>query len=267
MNKILMTRIAVVLLLIIGIALVVWSRLYVPDYPEGVLYDKATYSIKPQTILTSLAQGKTDVFVPLTTEPEGSWPILWPSGSFVWSQKDYMAVANALHKLVWNESLENWHLIRASFQIDQCRDIFGRIDNANLSFFQRQEGSNNVHGFWISPMLGNVTAGDQYSQRSGWTADWDIIDLNKMKINNVDAALLVAERNGGEKVRLEAKNDCRINLLLAPDRFENDLLSHPFSRYSWGWSVIYWSNESNSDPLFSIVIDPYTGRYKILNTK
>ena len=249
--------------MIMGSMTVVRYWLYAPDYPEDVLNDKITYTIDPQTILASLDRGETDVFQPAPPEPEGAWPILWPSGSFVWGQENYLKIADALHQVVWKEALENWHLIRASFQISQCQDIFGRIDSANLSFFQREGDRNDVHGFWINPMQGNVTAGNQYSHRSGWTSKWETIDLGIIKINSVDAALLVAEENGGENARFEAKNECRISLLLAPDRLENEFLSDPFSRYGWGWSVIYWPNEANADPIFSITIDPYTGKYEI----
>lgn len=263
MNKKTVTWITVALLLVIGTAFVVWSRLYTPDYPEGVLYNKVTYTINPQTILTSLDRGETNVFLPAPLEPEGPWPILWPSGSFIWDQEDYMEVADTLHQFVWNESLGNWHLIRASFQINQCQDIFGKIDSASFSFFQRQEGWNTVHGFWINPMFGNVTAGNQYSQRMGWTANWETIDPDKIKVNSVDAALLAAEEHGGREARLLVKNECRITLLLAPDRLKYDFLAHPFTRYGWGWSVIYWPNESNADPIFEITVDPHTGNYEI----
>ncbi len=263
MNKNTLLGVVLALVLTIGSIIVVRSWLYAPDYPEDVLYDEVTYAINPQTILASLHRGETNVFQPAPREPEGGWPILWPFGSFVWSQENYLNVANALHLDVWKETLGNWHLIRASFQINQCEDIFGKIDGASFSFFQRQEGRNIVHGFWINPTFGIVTAGNQYSHRSGWTSHWEAIDLDKIKINSVDEALLVAEENGGERARFEAKNECRIILLLAPDRLENDFLSNPLSRYSWGWSVIYWPKEVNADPIFSITIDPYTGKYKV----
>jgi hypothetical protein len=262
MNKKTIAWIAIALLLSIVVIFIGLRRFYIPDYPEGVLYDKVTYVIDPQTILTSLDRGETDVFLPAPPEPEGSWPIIWPPGSFVWNEQSFKKVADALHQLVWQEPLQNWQLIRASYQINQCQEIFGGIDSASLSFFQNEGGQNVVHGFWINPMYGNVTAGNQYSQRMGWS-HWETIDPDKMKISNVDAALLVAEENGGKEIRSSLKNKCKITLLLAPDRYKYNFLTHPLNRYGWGWNVIYWSNQSNSDPLFSIVIDPYTGGFKI----
>ena len=266
MNKINTIRNLTLLFLIIGIAGFLWFRFfYSPNYPEGVLSESTTYLIKPDTILVSLDQGDNDVFMPTPSEPEVDWPQLWSPGIFSWDQKDYLKIANKLHQIVWKESLENWHLIRAYFRVDQCQDIFGKIDAANLSFYQNENALNHVHGFWINPLYGYVEAGDEYSHNGDWTAT--SINLDDVKINTVETALSIAEENGGKDVRSAMKNECRVTLLLAPDRLEYDFLSHPFTRYGWGWNVIYWSNESNSEPLFSIVIDPYTGGYKILNTK
>ena len=262
MNKKTIAWIAVSLVLSIVIIFLGLVRFYLPDYPEGVLYDKVTYAIDPQTILASLDRGERDVFLPAPPEPEGSWSIIWPSGSFIWNEQSFIKVANALHQLNWQESLENWKLIRASYQINQCQEVYGKIDSASLSFFRNEEGQNVVHGFWINPMYGNVTAGNQYSQRMGWTS-WETINPDKMKVGSVDAALQVAEENGGKEIRSSLKNICKITVLLAPDRYKYDFLSHPLSQYGWGWSVIYWDNQSNSNPLLSIVIDPYTGAFKI----
>jgi hypothetical protein len=252
--------------LIVDVFVFTWYHLYVPDYPEGTLSEKVTYTINPQTILASLERGETNVFQSAPPEPDGAWPILWASSSFVWNQEDYMKVASALHLRVWGESLDNWKLIRATFNIDRCQDIFMKIDSVSLSFFQRQEGWNNVHGFWINPTYGIVTAGNEYSHRAGWRATWNPLNFEKIRINNVDAALLAAEENGGEEARLAANNECNISLILAPDRFEYNILSHPLKRYSWGWSIIYWLNEPNKEPIFSINVDPYTEEIEIMNS-
>jgi len=262
MNKKNVVWITVLLALCVFALAIIRSQLYLPDYPEDVLYDQVTYRIDPQTILVSLDSGEKNVFLPAPPEPEGAWPILWPSGTFIWDQDAYMKVADALHVYVWKESLEDWHIIRAVFFINQCSDILGRIDSADFSFYQRRDGLNYVHGFHINPMSGNVTAGDQYSYRNGWGEKWKNLDMDKIKINNVDAALRIAEENGGKEIRLSAKNECRLSLLLAPDGLEYNI-SHPFTHYGWGWNLYYWPNGSNQDPLFSINIDPYTGKYEI----
>jgi len=262
MGKKAIIRGIVSLVLIIGIiAFSHYRFFYTPEYPEGVLFDSKVYLIDPQTILTSLDREGTRVFLSAPPEPEDGWPQLWPSGSFAWNQEDYLKIADALHQLIWNESLEDWHLIRADFDIDQCQDIWGRIDSARLSFYQRREGQIGVHGFRINPLHGYVEAGCEYSRYEGWATS--TIDLDHVKINNVNAALSVAEEDGGREARSSVKNECRVTLLLSPDRIEYDVLSHPFTRYGWGWSVIYWPNISNADPIFEITIDPYTGKHEI----
>lgn len=266
MNRKPAIRSLILLVSIVGVASLLSFRFYyIPDYPEGVLSEPDTYLIKPDTILNSLDQGDNNTFIATPSEPEADWPQLWPPGTFSWDQREYLKIANNLHQFIWKESLDNWHLIRAYFRIDQCRDIFGKIDAANLSFYQHKEGLNNVHGFWVNPMYGYVQAGSEYSHTGSWTAK--SIDLDNVKVNTVETALSIAEENGGQNMRSTIKNECRITLLLSPDGLEYDFFSHPLTRYGWGWNVIYWSNKSNSEPLFSIVIDPYTGRHRTLSTK
>ena len=152
---------------------------------------------------------------------------------------------------------------------DQCMNIFGRIEGASLSFYQRRESWNYVHDFWIMPSYGVVKAGDEYSHHSGYKAKWQSIDLNNAKINSVVSALQVAEQHGGSEARTLAKNECKISILLAPDRIKYDILSHPFTPYGWGWEILYWSNKPNRSPgpLFGINVDPYTGKYKVLRSE
>lgn len=253
---------------LISMALAFVSRqLSAPDYPEDILYDKVIYAINPQTILASLERGESNIFQLSPPEPEGGWPVSWDPSSFSWNQGDYLIVTDALHLFIWKESLEDWHLIRASFQIDQCQDVSGKIDSANLSFFQRQGKFNIVHGFWINPMYGIVTAGNQYSHQDSWITKWKSIDLNKAKVNNVASALQLAEKSGGMEARFAVMNECKISLLLAPDRLEYGFFARPFNQCDWGWSVIYWSNKSDAEPIFSITIDPYSEEYETFPEK
>ena len=268
MNKKFFVWIAFIVLSIIGV--ITFYNIYTPNYPEGTLSDdRVTYKIDTQTIIASIDKGETNVFLPAPTEPEGEREILWPSGSFSWDQEDYLKVADALHQLVWDESLDNWQLIRAGFEISQCQSMDRRIDSAEFSFFQRQEGTNSVHGFWITPLYGIVHAGNETSRRSsGYTAKWKGIDLKNVKINNVNEALQIAEESGGRAVRAEVENECRISILLAPDRIKYDILSHPFTPYGWGWEIYYWSNNPNRSPgpLFGTIVDPYTAQYKVVTS-
>ena len=66
------------------------------------------YKIDPEIILTSLQHKKIDVFMPATSNPlYDDVPLQWPAGSLPWNQEDYINIANALHKHVWKDSLEN----------------------------------------------------------------------------------------------------------------------------------------------------------------
>ena len=255
MRKKIAVWIAIVLVLFIGAIII--RVTYEPEYHEGVLTNTVIYTFNPQTINASLDRGDIDVFSVAPPEPEDGWPRLWPPGSFAWNQKDYMKIANALHQFVWKESLEDWQLVYAGFQVRQCHDVLGKFDIAALSFYKRNGVRNIVHGMWIDPLHGIVTIGDD----SGYVGIWKGIDLKNIPVNSADTALQMAEENGGREARLLAKNECYIYILFAPYVLKHSFLSHPFYRYDWGWSIRYVNDALTA--IFNMTIDPYTGKYKI----
>jgi hypothetical protein len=87
------------------------------------------------------------------------------------------------------------------------------------------------------------------------------MDFDKAEIQNASAALKVSEDNGGRDARLKDINGCSVDISLAPYAFKYDVLPIPLSRPDWGWHAVY-TNDS-SEIIFEIVIEPYTGRYRI----
>jgi hypothetical protein len=248
---------AISIIIVSAIAYKIYLYIYVlrdaPEYPTEVMNDMVTYTIDPQTILNALEQGDSDVFMTALESPiYDNVPLLWTPGSFSWDQDDYQQVANALHQFVWSESLNDWHLYFAHFNTAQCDDAF-RTDGASFGFYQRQQNSYyTVHNIVIDLNYGYVYAGNDDGY---YTGTWKDIELEKVQVNSLDKALVIAEQTGGQDVRLAIADSkkCNIDIFFAPFT-SNDA--------DWGWRVTYWQDVSTS--VYGIVIDPYTGGHRIL---
>lgn len=232
-----------------------------PTSPTGKpVYNMEIYKIDPETTLPSLHAGRTDVFMVTHENPiYDNVPALEPHSSFPWNQEDSISVANAFHKFVWKEPLDNWKLYSAAFTIPQCKDI-SRINSAGFQFYQRQKNLYYLfHNVDINLEYGYIYASDSNGY---YTGRWKDLDLDKVTVNSVDKALLIAEQNGGQEARtsLQDSKSCHISIFYSP----RPLFGQSWS--TWGWEITYWVNNGNS-LVYGIIIDPYTGRYKILNTK
>lgn len=253
--------IAVVIVLAAAFVLIFAHKVYLyvyvlseaPEYPSALMYDMVIYSFDPETILTSIDSGRSDMFVPALTNPIDDADIveLWSPGTFAWGPDDYLKIANALNQNTWNEPLKNWELSMASFDILQCKDV-SRIDFASIGFYQRQGNWHYlVHNMKIDSGYGLVYAGNDNGYYTGM---WKDFDSDSALVGTATDALLIAEQNGGKEARLAMKDDteCRIDIFLAPFVIDQE---------NWGWRVIY---ERGMSFVYGIVIDPYTGKYKTL---
>jgi hypothetical protein len=232
-----------------------------PNYPTGKPADNMEiYQIDPETILTSLDQGKTDAFMIAQKNPiYDDVPALEPHSSFPWNQQESLTVANAFHQFIWNESLDKWHLYSAGFTIPQCKDI-SRINSVGFQFYQRQKNWHYLfHNVDINLEYGYIYASDNNGH---YTGHWKDLDLDTVRVNSVDKALLIAERNGGQETRATVKDNekCHISIYYSPFPLSDK------SWLAWGWEVTYWIDSGNS-LVYGIIIDPHTGRYRILNSK
>jgi hypothetical protein len=209
------------------------------------------YTIRTDSILTILDQGSTDVFIPRVTTPEAtSFP---PSEPVRWSQADYLRIAEGFSEFVWKESLESWKLNMMLFRLD-CEDVSNGPQRAYFTFFKiiqtGEHESRVTREIWIEPFQNSVSwheielSPNLYRQHS--------IELAEIKIT-VQAALHIAEQNGGNEVRSAVENACVIFLTLAPGSIYD------------GWQVGY-SGKGPTD-LFTIHIEPVTGNFAIVHPK
>ena len=235
--------------LVLGIvffALISCSSLSLRDQ-EIIRRAQEYYLINPNTIVADIAQGKTGIFTPQSVTPE---PPLSTSLSIVqWSQANYLDIARALHQFVWNEPIEAWNIRHISFSM-KCEDILNGPQFGYFIFYKvaktREEESLFEHQIYIDPSNNSVSWSEvEYYPN---LARQRAIELSQYKLSISDA-LQIAEKNGGEEIRMEIDNDCKVRVQLF--NTNND------------WRVSYVQVLD----LFVIDVDALTGEYKIVNTE
>ena len=198
--------------------------------------------ISPDSILQSLAEGEKNVFTPIAAEPEK----LEPSRQewIAWHQSDFIQVAEAVHKQVWNESLDNWK-IRFELFGALCNHVDEGLWKGSFSFFKEnrtQEGALLIeHQIDIYPNRKYINVWEFTYEPSLLSRNWDTIERDEIKVS-ADEALMIAEQNGGYEERMAVNDDCQVSITLSP----NPVNYH-------GWHIRY------STGTFSISVDPVTG--------
>lgn len=205
------------------------------------------YAIKPDSILTSLYQGDSNVFTFLKNDPVYNFP--YPGSTVSWKQSDYFFVITAFYKIALGDSLESWNLTDMRYSLS-CDEIEYGFQDGRFNFFKvlpdERGGKKRVTRFIDIDARYNVVvyAEDEYYPK---LMNWDIIDLENIKIT-ADSALRIAEMNGGKEKRLAADRPCYVSVSI-----------NPASVAFVGWLVSY-SYADSSPPFFNIEIDPITGK-------
>ncbi len=223
-----------------------------PSYPSSYS-EWIDYQIDPKTILKAIELGETEIFTPIFATPDPNTPLL-PSGSMPWAQSDYMKIANAISLYVWKQPLDlkSWNLYALAFD-RECQDNSHGFDSMRIIYYQT------IGTIWkryyptryiqIYPLASQVSAGSSSTFDSHFYKGNNPISLTKFTIT-ADDALQIAEKNGGKERRSKVGNDCRI-LITALNNDHND-----------SWNIYYYPGV-----YFKMLVDPYTGTYRILNDK
>jgi hypothetical protein len=203
------------------------------------------YRIDSQTILQSIAQGKTGVFTPVNERPE-TVPVS-QRVSVDWGPEDYLQIAKAFQEEIWGESLEPWQLHSVSYALN-CAEVGRGFQDARLEFFSvvpmGDRQARLVHFLDIDPRNNLVFAWERefYPQ----VRDWPFVGHGENTFSAGDI-LQIAESNGGRDQRLSIQDACAIDVLISPDSVSFD-----------GWLVAY-SRFGEPQPFLEIEIDPNTG--------
>lgn len=196
------------------------------------------FRIEPASILESISQGKKDAFISINDEPQLSSSS--KSEPVAWDQADYFQIAEALHELVWGESLETWKLYRMNFTLG-CDQVDTGLQYAQFVFFTVINGQKTRVEHFIEIDPSRKFAQAMETKYDPNLANWKAIDLSKVKISAREA-LQIAEKDGGLEKRTAAKNECSVSVGISRDTVIYD-----------GWLVDY------SPSIFLDKIDPATG--------
>jgi len=216
---------------------------YDRQLPVGIsdFRDRSSYRIDAGTILDSIDQGETEVFI-----PEGGSQQIPPATTISWGQEGFINVARALNQLVWEEPLSGWRLYSMHFSLD-CKDNPTGFAEADFYYFKttfRENGKirYTTQNFFISPEYEEVIwAGGATFPHP--LIGWENIRLRQIQISAEDA-LAIAEANGGKETRELVNNDCSIHVRLAGDE---------------AWQILIYQNDTGSS-LFRMSIDPESGK-------
>lgn len=205
-----------------------------------------TYEINARTILQSIEQNSSGLFNPRQDGREDQDVDLLPVR---WTQADYWQIADIFHQQVLIESINDWKLNRMFFRLDCVDGPFGpqqagfdlykvidageyrRLDRA-IDILPKQEQLD-WHDTELSPVR----------------VDTMSIDLAQVKVP-IEQAIQISERNGGERTRAKADNQCVIYAALVSGKWDG------------GWRITY-ERLRGGPALFQITIDSRTGDFQI----
>jgi hypothetical protein len=210
---------------------------------ERISGDETYYLINPDTILDDIANGKVNIFRQQTVTPQP--PLSQDLSTVQWTQKDYLSIAETLHKFVWNESIEDWNLRYVYFAMN-CEDVSKGPQFAHFILYKivenNQQKTRFEHRIYIDPSNNSVIWFEDEYRPSLVTQH--PIELSKHAVS-ITEALKIADENGGQAARTEATNQCKVS---------GELINS-----SDNWRVTY----TKTLDLFEIDINAFNGKYKI----
>jgi hypothetical protein len=221
-------RIAIVLAVLILVGITIRLSYSEEDYRSPGSFhrypDSGYYEIDPDTILDSLEHGETDVFTPFFGDPDRDEPYYT---SIAWTQADYLKIADALSQEIWGEALdlESWN-VKYLFLSQGCEDDLRGFNTFTIVYY-KPRGIVNLERRYTTRLI------DMYPWQGliRWGGNGDFsapqlrgsrrIDMNKVKITAEDA-IEIAEKNGGQNIRLRNDNNCLVNVSINHIHQQND---------------------------------------------
>lgn len=206
---------------------------------------KNYYSFNPDTILSDIARGNTNIFLLQTFTPLP--PLSHSLNAVRWDEGDFFDIAQALYKFAGNETIEGWSIRHASFNV-KCEDVIEGPQSAHFIFYKVVETHEKESRFErrINIDSSNGSASWFEYEFSPNLVQQHPIDLSKHGMSIIDV-LQVAEKNGGKEIRTSVSNNCLIDVEAA--------------RGGGVWRVSYVETLD----LFAIDIDALTGEYEIIS--
>lgn len=221
--------------------LFVLTACYIEEKVETIDVPSKEFSFDSENIIRAIANGNDNPFTPLVDSSKFVESDFIPQN---WSQAEFLIVANSLHKVVWNETLEEWSLNLIDLSMD-CEEVPYGFQSARLIFFKVirvGEGQRISHTIYID--LKRSLAAVSATKYTHLNNTWNEVHLQKMSITANEAFQLV-EENGGEELRNSLNNECTTSTTINA--------SIPDDGY---WHINYYGAAS----IFQIRVDIETGR-------
>lgn len=169
--------------------------------------DSGYYKIDPETILTSLETGQTEVFTSLLENPDEIEPVT--SVPIRWTQTDFLKIASALGQFAWGDpmNLKDWNVRYISF-VGSCDDPIG-FNFASITYFKTRTTGYATRLIEMHPAFGWVRWGNGKTYPEPILQKWNKVDLLNAKVN-ADNALQIASEDA--KKHFQFKDGCGVSI-------------------------------------------------------
>jgi len=163
-----------------------------PTDMASYYWDFGYFKINPKTILISLENGGTNVFVPLS-EDEALGLEEIPDLSIYWRQADFLKIARAVGQMVWDDQMDlnDWNVYSIDFR-GSCGSPIG-LDFASITYFDAGSRRYATRHIEIEPYFGWVRWGDGKTYPKPILRKWKSVDLAGSKTNADEALRIVSE--------------------------------------------------------------------------
>jgi hypothetical protein len=195
---------------------------YNPELYSGAEY--GYYKIDPETILTALDQGETDVFKPLLEDPQLVEELT--DISILWIQTDILKITSALGQLVWDDPMDpkDWNVDFLLFWGETCQDGSMGFFDTHITYYKMIEVDGKkvyiTRLVEIDPYVGMVRWGGGATYPQPISNKWNGVNLSEAKITT-DDALHITYENGGRDALLQLDRECGGILLSIPPHGDN----------------------------------------------
>jgi len=206
-------------------------------------WETGYYAINPETILTSLGNKDSNVFMPRSDDPQDITEDVTDI-TISWTQADFLRIASALSRLIWDDPIDSrdWNVYFISFG-GSCSDPIG-LFSATITYFKTGRTAYTTRLIEINPYLGYVAWGDVSTYPKPILQKWNSVDLFGAEFTADDALRIVGE---DAKERFQLQGNCG-GLISTPQN--NDSKNWYFHLLSTSDAVVYTVNLETGDYTF-----------------
>jgi hypothetical protein len=228
-----------------------------PNFLSGYPEDKTYYfQFNPKNILATIDQGK-DIFSPISSDDFAN-----TNNEYVdikWSQADFLQVADALSKRVWNEplNLEHWNVYLILLD-GSCDDSCAGFYSFEITYYKtiKTGWEPTYYARHIDLIAGGGVArmGDGNFSTDFSLGYWENIEMAKFQ-TTADQAIRIAEEYRKKIAGFEDISYIVVNI--------SPISKSPYSTHKYDWEIEY--SHSNPTAFLTVYINPFTG--KVLETR